>query len=91
MVERVARALSAERKRVRRENDAALAEEGLWSDPHKQPTDEQYATAALEAAGIEELRKENERLRDLLWRAMDDASIEPDSWYAEARAALSRE
>lgn len=32
-----------------------------------------------------------EALVDLLWRAMDDASIEPGSWYAEARAALQGE
>ena len=30
-------------------------------------------------------------LEDLLWRAMDDASLEPGAWYYEARAALQGE
>lgn len=49
LVECVAKALREERVRVRRENDAALAKEGLWPDRYKQPTDEQYARAAIEA------------------------------------------
>jgi len=46
-----------------------------------------YATAALEAAGIEELRKENETLRE----ALADMVREHGGSCLKARAALSRE
>ena len=66
LVGRVARALREERVRVRRENDAALAKEGLWPDPRIQPTDEQYARAAIEA-----LQREVERKDEFLAAIME--------------------
>jgi hypothetical protein len=48
-VERVARALKECWVAVRRDNDAALAADGLWPDSHKQPSYEQYAAAVIAA------------------------------------------
>lgn len=47
LVKRVAKRLLGERIRVRCENDASLAKDGLWPDHHKMPSDEQYARAAI--------------------------------------------
>lgn len=53
----VALALERERQKVRSENNAALAADGLWPDHYKHPTDEQYARAALSAMNVDGMRE----------------------------------